>query len=149
MWCRVADDGEAVGRAWHWLGGNLAVIGFLAGICTGVAGGLFAAGKLFSDTEHRIVDLEQDVARLHADMISVDSRLNAGRDNLDALRAATDRRFADLEISRATVRRDLERQDAEHAARLDVLEIRLQFLFDRQGLNVPRIPPSRQQAHPP
>jgi hypothetical protein len=105
----MAEDGEPVGRAWHWLGANLAVVAFLLGILTGTAGGLFAAGRLFSDNQHRLTDLEQDTARLHTDMVSVDSRLNAGRDNLEALRRELDR----------------------IAARIAVNETRLQLLADR------------------
>jgi hypothetical protein len=105
----VADDGAEVGRAWHWFSGNLAAVAFLVGVCTGTAGGLFAAGRLFSDTQHRLTDLEQDAARLHTDMVSADARLNAGRDNVEALR------------------RELDRVDA----RIAVTETRLQLLSDR------------------
>jgi hypothetical protein len=105
----VADDGAEVGHAWHWLSGNLAVVAFLVGILTGTAGGLFAAGRLVSDTQHRLVDLERQVAGLHADMVSVDGRLNTGRDNLEALR------------------RDVDRAEA----RIAVTETRLQLLSDR------------------
>jgi hypothetical protein len=125
----------------NWLRVNFALLSFLAGIAVASAGSLIGVGAWLSDNRH---DMDSIKDRLHAidgesgslgeqhrTNIDLDRRINEINTSRNTARREVERDITDAARSGYEARRDMEKEISALESRINRLEAQMQFVGDR------------------